>query len=47
MRAFVQRLGRNEKIVNAFVTNEDVRDPLSDALLKQFYRTAQDSEEPS
>ena len=47
MRAFVQRLGRNEKIVNAFVTNEDVRNTLSDALLKQFYRMARDSEDPS
>ncbi len=47
MRAFVQRLGRNEKIVNAFVTNEDLRNTLSDALLKQFYRMARDSEDPS
>ena len=45
MRAFVQRLGRNEKIVNAFVTDEDLRNTLSDALLKQFYRMARDSEE--
>ena len=43
MRAFVQRLGRNEKIVNAFAANEDLRNTLSDALLKQFYRMARDA----
>ena len=43
MRAFVQRLGRNEKIVNAFMANEDIRNILSDALCKQFYRTARDN----
>ena len=47
MRAFVQRLGRNEKIIKAFMSNEDVRNTLNDALRKQFYRMARDSEEPS
>ena len=40
MRAFARRQGRNQKIINDFMSNNALRDLIMDALLKQVYRTA-------
>ena len=40
MRAFARRQGRNQKIIDDFMSNNALRDLIMDALLKQVYRTA-------
>ena len=40
MKAFVQRQGRNQKIVNDFMSDRALRDFIMDALLKEVYHTA-------
>ncbi len=40
MRAFVRRQGRNQKIVNDFMSDEGMRRVIMDALLEEVYRAA-------
>lgn len=40
MRAFARRQGRNQKIIDDFMSNKAQRDLIIDALLKRVYRTA-------
>ena len=40
MKAFVQRQGRNQKIVNDFMSDKALRDFIMDALLKEVYNAA-------
>lgn len=44
MRAFVQRLGRNEKIVNEFMANEEVRELIINWMLDDVYGRVQASQ---
>ncbi len=41
MKAFINRQDRNEKIVNEFLSNEDVRNLIIDALLNEVYGRVQ------
>ena len=41
MMAFIQRQGRNEKIVNEFMANEEVRTLVINALLDDVYGRVQ------
>ena len=42
VKAFIQRQGRNQKIVNDFMADEAMRHVVVDALLEQVYRTVRD-----